>query len=127
MHHIGRQDNFFELGGHSLLALQLMHQIERRFGRTFRLATLFDAPTVADFAALLTAADDDQPATCAVAIKAGGNRAPLFFVSGWGGAIIGFSTLAKSCIPSSRCMCWTRARSAPPRIRSGASRTSRRR
>src|SRR5690606_6335984 len=38
-------------------------------------------------------------ATCAVTIRGEGGRAPLFFVSGWGGAIIGFEALARQLHP----------------------------
>src|SRR5690606_15577707 len=88
-----------ELGGHSLLALRLMQRIEQRFGRILRLAALFDAPTVAGLAALLTGETDARTATCAVAIQGSGGRAPLFFISGWGGAIIGFNALARHLDP----------------------------
>jgi thioesterase domain-containing protein/acyl carrier protein len=96
---VGVDDNFFELGGHSLLALRLMQRIEQRFDRVFRLATLFEAPTVAGLAALLAGAADAPAATCAVTIRGEGARAPLFFISGWGGAIIGFNALARQLHP----------------------------
>ena len=96
---VGVHDTFFELGGHSLLALKLLHRIEQDFNRALRLATLFDAPTVSRLAVLLSGETIGQPATCAVAIKSEGGLAPLFFVSGWGGAIIGFNALARELHP----------------------------
>ncbi len=50
---IGRRDNFFLLGGHSLLAVRLLAEIEKRFGRKLRLASLFSAPTIEGIARLL--------------------------------------------------------------------------
>ena len=47
-------DNFFELGGHSLLAARMLTQVEREFGRRIKLATLFLAPTLHEFAKILT-------------------------------------------------------------------------
>ncbi|MEO0013025.1 MAG: hypothetical protein RLZZ535_1414 [Cyanobacteriota bacterium] len=50
---IGRDDNFFELGGNSLLALRLFEQIQSTFGKNLPLATLFQAPTIAQLAHLM--------------------------------------------------------------------------
>jgi amino acid adenylation domain-containing protein len=50
---VGRHQGFFDLGGHSLLGLRLLRAVEKSLGRTLALGTLFQAQTVADFAACL--------------------------------------------------------------------------
>ncbi len=50
---IGIDDHFFELGGHSLLAARAAALIEDAFGTRVPLATLFEAPTIAQLAPLV--------------------------------------------------------------------------
>jgi acyl transferase domain-containing protein/acyl carrier protein len=45
---VGIHDNFFELGGHSLLAMQLASRLQHAMGIDIRLATFFQAPTIAE-------------------------------------------------------------------------------
>ncbi len=49
--------NFFELGGHSLLAARMLTVVEREFGRRIKLAAMFLAPTLHEFAKLLSQND----------------------------------------------------------------------
>ncbi|MFI6042494.1 amino acid adenylation domain-containing protein [Nocardia sp. NPDC051321] len=65
---IGRGQNFFALGGNSLLATRLVAEIRRRWGTEVSLREVFDAPTVAELAALVEAAladgrDEDEEGT----------------------------------------------------------------
>ncbi len=51
---VGIYDNFFELGGHSLFLMQVASQIHKTFETEVPLTALFDNPTVAEMAVLLT-------------------------------------------------------------------------
>ncbi|HWM94490.1 MAG TPA: amino acid adenylation domain-containing protein [Thermoanaerobaculia bacterium] len=53
---VGRHRGFFELGGHSLLATRVMARANEAFGTGLPLRALFEAPTVAGLARLVTSA-----------------------------------------------------------------------
>jgi amino acid adenylation domain-containing protein/FkbM family methyltransferase len=54
---VGVEDNFFKLGGHSLLATQAMSRIIDKFKVELPLQRLFEQPTVAGFAGVITNAE----------------------------------------------------------------------
>jgi thioesterase domain-containing protein/acyl carrier protein len=94
---VGPEDNFFDLGGNSILAVQLIGEIERRFGRELRLSTLFHEGTVRKQAGLLASGDGTPPRSLPstlVPIQPRGSRPPFFLVHGIGGEVIGFQELA---------------------------------
>ena len=82
---IGAADNFFEMGGHSLLAARMLARVEREFGRRIKLATLFLAPTLQEFAAVL-AQDDPREFDFrqVVKIQATGANRPLIVINNTG-------------------------------------------
>jgi len=91
---MGVQDDFFDLGGHSLLAVRLFAEIEKAFGIRLALATLLEAPTVEQLAAVLR--ERGQSASCAslVPLQPGGRRPPLFGVHGHSGEVLFYRDLS---------------------------------
>jgi len=76
------EDSFFDLGGSSLLAVQLFDQMQQQLNCTLPLATLFQAPTIRQFAAVLTQAQPVADWSSLVPIQPNGTRTPLFFHGG---------------------------------------------
>jgi thioesterase domain-containing protein/acyl carrier protein len=92
---IAPDSDFFALGGDSLLAVGLFLEIEREWGRNFPITTIYDAPTVAELAALIEteAAPDFSPL---VLLKPGESGAPFFIVHGIGGTVMELATLGRN-------------------------------
>ncbi|MFE2106484.1 amino acid adenylation domain-containing protein [Kitasatospora sp. NPDC059463] len=70
---VGADDNFFHLGGDSLTAVRVVGRVFDVFGMISPY-TIFDAPTLAEFAAAVTAAADGERPPL---IRTGAARAPL--------------------------------------------------
>jgi surfactin family lipopeptide synthetase A len=92
---IGTRHNFFELGGHSLVAVKLMNRIEQAFGKNLPIATLLQAPTIEQLAAILRQEGWEPSSSCLVPIQTGGSRTPFFCVHGANGAVVRFYDLAR--------------------------------
>jgi len=51
---VGVNDNFFDLGGHSLAAMRVVSRVIQKFQLELPLKALFDSPTIADMAVVIT-------------------------------------------------------------------------
>jgi amino acid adenylation domain-containing protein len=85
---VGIRDNFFELGGHSLMAVRLFTEIEKAFGKSILLSTLFQAQTIEDLAVILRPEESVPPTAWKSLVEMqSGNPAkrPLFCIHAvWG-------------------------------------------
>jgi len=95
VHPIGITQDFFDLGGHSLLAVRLMKHIEETFGTRLALATLLQARTVEQLAAVIRQGGLVSSWSSLVPIQVGGSNPPFFCVHGAGGVVIRFYELAR--------------------------------
>ncbi|MEU5757336.1 amino acid adenylation domain-containing protein, partial [Streptomyces sp. NPDC047829] len=74
---VGREDDFFELGGHSLLAIRLLARARSALGMTLSVRDMFDNPTVAGLARLMTVAGRTGRPVVARAVRP--ERVPLSY------------------------------------------------
>ncbi len=79
---ISINSNFFDLGGHSLLAVQLFTQIRKVINKDLPLATLFQAPTIAQLATIIHQQGWSTPWSSLVAVQPKGSQPPFFFHGG---------------------------------------------
>ncbi len=77
---IGPRSNFFELGGHSLLTIRLMAKVAAEFGVKLDPVTLFQAPTLREFAARLPSAEGGQRTPRLVQIQPEGGKTPIIAI-----------------------------------------------
>ncbi|MEZ4502996.1 MAG: non-ribosomal peptide synthetase [Dehalococcoidia bacterium] len=80
---VGRHDEFVDLGGDSLSAVELFLELEAQLNLRVTMASLFTAPTIAEQAALIEAADGGTDAgRCLVTLRGRGPGSPLAMVHG---------------------------------------------
>lgn len=110
---VGVADSFFDLGGHSLIAVRLFAMIKKTYRTEFPISVLFEAPTIAQCAALVaerTGGDSnsqtvDTDATPKAASRRfthlvtmhngeGGPKTPFFLVAGMFGNVLNLRHLA---------------------------------
>jgi amino acid adenylation domain-containing protein len=92
---IGVRHNFFELGGHSLVAVRLVDRIEQEFGKKLPIATLLQAPTIEQLAAILRQEGWSPSGSSLVPFQTNGYRTPFFCVHGAHGTVVRFHDLAR--------------------------------
>ncbi|MBK7897608.1 MAG: SDR family NAD(P)-dependent oxidoreductase [Anaerolineaceae bacterium] len=110
---IGIHDDFFELGGHSLIAVRLFARIKKAYAVDLSLATLFEAPTIAqcahllqtDYAVPARSRPESAPSlprrrlagewTPLVAIQPKGHKIPFFCVHGGYGNVLNLYDLTR--------------------------------
>jgi amino acid adenylation domain-containing protein len=91
---VGVTDNFFDLGGHSLSAVQLMDEIERKFGQRLAPARLFEAPTIERLAGILRS-DTSISDSIVVPIRPEGSKPPFFCVHPAPGTVFCYAPIAQ--------------------------------
>jgi acyl transferase domain-containing protein/acyl carrier protein len=69
---VGARDSFFELGGDSFTGLQVIAQLNNRMNARVTAVSLYEAPTVADLARLITT--DESQGSAAVAVDESRSR-----------------------------------------------------
>jgi aryl carrier-like protein len=87
-------DNFFHCGGHSLKAVKLVDEVEKKFGPV-PMASIFQAPTVAQFAAILKQGRQRTEFPFIVELNSHGDEPPLFCVHPANGSIACYAELAR--------------------------------
>ncbi|MFJ6666550.1 amino acid adenylation domain-containing protein [Streptomyces sp. NPDC091383] len=96
-------DDFFDCGGSSLQVIRLIWRIREELGFQVPVRSLFQHPTVAEVAELLSAtredADFDDPFSVVLPIRTGGDRAPVWLVPPGGGLAWAYLGLAQHLDP----------------------------
>jgi thioesterase domain-containing protein/acyl carrier protein len=92
---ISADQNFFDLGGDSSLAVRVFAEIEKVFGVKLPLATLYDAPTPAELARVISGEVAGAGWSPLVAIQPSGSRPPLFCMHGAGGTVLMYRELSQ--------------------------------
>ncbi|HEY3323839.1 MAG TPA: amino acid adenylation domain-containing protein [Planctomycetota bacterium] len=93
---IGVGDNFFDLGGYSLMAVRLVSFIEKLYGKSLPLATLLQAPTVEELAAILRQNGWTASWSSLVPMRTQGSRPPFYCVHPVGGNVLCYYDLAQN-------------------------------
>jgi thioesterase domain-containing protein/acyl carrier protein len=77
---IGPTSNFFDLGGHSLMAMRLMTKVASTLGVKINVMTLFQAPTVREFAAHVARIETPLEPWRIVRVQPLGDKTPIIAI-----------------------------------------------
>jgi len=101
---VGLHDNFFELGGDSLSAAVMVANCAAQVGVELPMGSLFEAPTIADLAAVVERLTGDSldPLNVMLPLRKVLNSAqrPLFCIHPMAGISLGFSSLLRHLDPA---------------------------
>ncbi len=78
---VGPTSNFFELGGHSLLTIRLMARVAAEFGVKLEPVTLFQSPTLREFADRLPQPQDSRTSSRLIQIQPEGDKTPIIAIN----------------------------------------------
>jgi phthiocerol/phenolphthiocerol synthesis type-I polyketide synthase E len=92
---VGLDDNFFDLGGESSIAVQMFAQVESVFNVKLPLATLYEASTISELAAILRTESPSSRWSPLVAIQSSGSRPAFFCMHGAGGNVLNYRELSQ--------------------------------
>ncbi len=90
---VAMDERFFDVGGDPSSASRLFAEIAKEFDRALPPETIYQAPTIADLAALLE--KPAAPLPPLALLKAGSEAPPVFITPGLGGSILEFFPLIK--------------------------------
>lgn len=93
---IGVDDDFFDLGGQSFDAIRIFALIRNRYDRLFTLGDIWQARSVAAFAARLASADGVRDGDPLVPLDPSKPGRPIFLVHPAGGTVHGYVALSRA-------------------------------
>ena len=93
---ISTTDDFFDIGGTSLVAIEMVSRIEKDKGIELPIISVYEYGTVEKLAKLLLDGNSNVSSSPLVAIRATGNRPPVYLIPGDNLNVLVFSGVARS-------------------------------
>lgn len=92
---VGPDDDFFAFGGDSMKAMELLVEVERRFGRTLSIGQFLRGPTAESLAKWLTGGAPRRDSVL-LPLQKQGSGLPLFLVHPAGGSVVCYHALVRA-------------------------------